>query len=95
MVAVHGKSARSLGLWSAVLCTVFSLDYIIAQFGEWAGLLGSAGGQHSRSTTLGLIVLLTPSMLLGCRSSCSIKWTPSGGCRSYRTLTLPGDSIGT
>lgn len=56
---------RTLGLWSAILCTVFSLAYIVAQLGEWAGLLGSAGGPHSRSTTLGLIVLLTPSLLLG------------------------------
>jgi hypothetical protein len=58
-------SVRSLGLWSAVLCTVFSLAYVVAQLGEWAGLLGSAGGPHSRSTTFGLIVLLTPSLLLG------------------------------
>lgn len=57
-------SVRRLGLWSAALCTVFSLAYVVAQLGEWAGLLGSAGGPHSRSTTLGLVVLLTPSLLL-------------------------------
>jgi hypothetical protein len=48
-----------------VLCTIFSLAYVAAQLGEWAGLFGSAGGPHSRSTSLGLIVLLTPSLLLG------------------------------
>lgn len=59
------KSVRTLGLWSAVLCLAFSLVYVIAQLGEWAGLFGSAGGPHSKSTTGGLIVLLTPSLLLG------------------------------
>ncbi len=67
MPPTHDQSVRTLGLWSAILCTVFSLAYIIAQLGEWAGLLGSAGGPHSRSTSLGLVVLLTPSLLLGVR----------------------------
>lgn len=58
-------STRRIGFWSAVLCTVFSLTYVVAQLGEWAGLLGSAGGPHSRSTPLGLALLLTPSLLLG------------------------------
>lgn len=65
MVTAPDRSVRTLGLWSAVLCTVFSLTYVLAQLGEWAGLLGSAGGPHSRSTSFGLIVLLTPSLLLG------------------------------
>jgi len=65
MTTVYDKSIRSLGLWSAVLCTVFSLSYIVAQLAEWAGLFGSAGGPHSRSTTVGLVVLLTPSLFLG------------------------------
>lgn len=65
MATVRDKSVRAVGVWSAVLCTVFSLAYVLAQLGEWAGLLGSAGGPHSRSTTLGLVVLLTPSLLLG------------------------------
>ncbi len=59
------RSAAALGLWSAVLCTLFSLAYVLAQIGEWLGWLGSAGGPHSRSTPLGLVVLLTPSLLLG------------------------------
>ena len=56
---------RRLGFWSAVLCTVFSLAYVLAQLAEWFGWLGSEGGPHSRSTTFGLAVLLTPSLLLG------------------------------
>ena len=60
-----GNSVRTLGFWSAALCTVFSLAYVVAQLAEWAGLLGSAGGPHSRSTPFGLAVLLTPSLLLG------------------------------
>ena len=58
-------SARLLGFWSAVLATVFSLVYIVAQLAEWAGWLGSAGGPESSSTLLGIVVLLTPSLLLG------------------------------
>ena len=65
MLKTPDKSARSLGIWSAVFCTIFSLAYVLAQIGEWLGLLGSAGGPHSRSTPLGLAVLLTPSLLLG------------------------------
>lgn len=64
-VTARDKSVRALGVWSAVLCTAFSLAYVVAQLAEWAGLLGSAGGPHSRSTTFGLAVLLTPSLLLG------------------------------
>lgn len=59
------RTVYAVGFWSAVLCTVLSLAYVIAQFAEWAGLLGSAGGPHSRSTAFGLAVLLTPSLLLG------------------------------
>jgi hypothetical protein len=44
---------------------MFSLTYDIGQLAEWAGLLGSAGGPESTSTPLGLVVLLTPSFLLG------------------------------
>jgi hypothetical protein len=58
-------STRVLGFWSAVLCTVFSLAYVLAQLCEWLGLLGSDGGPNSRSTAFGLAVLLTPSLLLG------------------------------
>jgi hypothetical protein len=58
-------STKKLGYWSAVLATVFSLTYVVAQMGEWMGLLGSAGGSESSSTPLGLFILLTPSLLLG------------------------------
>ena len=56
---------HALGYRSAVLCTVLSLAYVMAQLAEWLGWLGSAGGPESRSTTFGLAVLLTPSLLLG------------------------------
>ena len=55
---------RVLGKWSATLCTLFSVVYVVAQLGEWAGWLGSGGGPHSKSTNLGLALLLTPSLLL-------------------------------
>jgi len=54
-----------LGFGSAVLATVFSLIYVVAQLAEWLGWLGSAGGPESASTLIGLVVLLTPSLLLG------------------------------
>jgi hypothetical protein len=59
------SAASTVGLWSAVLATFFSVAYVVAQVGEWMGLLGSAGGPESSSTPLGLYVLLTPSLLLG------------------------------
>ena len=59
------QSTRVVGFWSAVLATVFSLVYVVAQMAEWAGWLGSAGGPESASTPFGLFVLLTPSLLLG------------------------------
>lgn len=65
METEHHTTLRAFGTGSAVLCTVFSLAYVAAQLAEWAGLLGSAGGPHSRSTSLGLALLLTPSLLLG------------------------------
>lgn len=58
-------STRSVGYWSAVLATTFSLAYVVAQLAEWLGLLGSRGGPESGSTPLGLVVLLTPSLFLG------------------------------
>ncbi len=58
-------TARRVGGWAAIGCAVFSLLYILAQLFEWAGALGSAGGPDSVSTSLGLGLLLTPSLLLG------------------------------
>jgi hypothetical protein len=58
-------ATRRVGFWSAVLATVFSITYVVAQLAEWTGLLGSAGGPESASTPLGLVILLTPSLLLG------------------------------
>ena len=53
-----------VGFWSAVLCALLSLLYIVFQLAEWLGLLGSEGGPESTSTPLGLVLLLTPSLLL-------------------------------
>lgn len=58
------RSTKTVGFWSAMLATAFSLAYVIAQLAEWAGLLGSAGGPESASTAAGLFILLTPSLLL-------------------------------
>lgn len=58
------KSTRTLGFWSAVLATVFSITYAVGQIAEWLGFLGSAGGPESSSTVLGIVVLLTPSLFL-------------------------------
>lgn len=59
--AVTGRA----GFWSAVLATLFSVAYVVAQLAEWGGWLGSAGGPGSPSTPLGIVVLLVPSLLLG------------------------------
>jgi hypothetical protein len=59
------RSVKTLGFWSAALATVFSVAYDIGQIAEWLGWLGSQGGPESGSTPLGLVVLLTPSLLLG------------------------------
>jgi hypothetical protein len=58
-------STKTVGFWSAVLATVFSFAYVVAQLGEWLGWLGSRGGAESASTVLGIVVLLTPSLFLG------------------------------
>jgi hypothetical protein len=58
-------STKTVGFWSAVLATVFSLIYTVGQLAEWLGLLGSQGGPESASTLLGMVVLLTPSLFLG------------------------------
>lgn len=65
MTAQISPSTRTVGFWSAVFATVFSITYDIGQIAEWAGWLGSGGGPESASTPLGLIVLLTPSLFLG------------------------------
>ena len=54
-----------LGFWSAVLASVFSVTYIIGQFAEWFGLMGSGGGPENDSTWYGLVILLVPSLFLG------------------------------
>ena len=58
-------STRRLGIWATGATLALSLAYIAAQLVEWMGLLGSAGGPNSASTPLGIVLLLTPSLLLG------------------------------
>jgi hypothetical protein len=65
MVTQISPSTKTVGFWSAVLATAFSLAYIVGQIAEWLGWLGSQGGAESASTPLGLVVLLTPSLFLG------------------------------
>jgi len=52
------------GFWSGLLASLFSIIYIVFQLAEWFGWLGSGGGPENPSTALGLIILLTPSLLL-------------------------------
>lgn len=59
-------TTRRVGLYSAAACAALSITYVLAQLLEWLGLLGSASGPESTSTPLGIGVLLTPSLLLGC-----------------------------
>jgi hypothetical protein len=65
MTTQISPSTKTVGFWSAVLATVFSLMYILGQLAEWLGWLGSQGGPDSASTPLGLAILLTPSLFLG------------------------------
>ncbi|HSK20398.1 MAG TPA: hypothetical protein VK912_14695 [Longimicrobiales bacterium] len=58
-------ATKKVGVWSALLATGFALLYIVAQLAEWLGWLGSQGGPESSSTPLGIVLLLTPSLLLG------------------------------
>ena len=64
-IAPISSSTRAAGFWSAVLCAVFSIGYSVGQIAEWLGWMGSGGGAENASTPLGLVVLLTPSLLLG------------------------------
>jgi hypothetical protein len=65
MTTQISPSTKTVGFWSAVLATAFSLTYVVGQLAEWFGWLGSHGGPESASTPLGLVVLLTPSLFLG------------------------------
>ncbi len=65
MVAEVSPSTKAVGFWSAVLATIFSVTYVVAQIAEWMGLMGSGGGADNASTPFGLVMLLTPSLFLG------------------------------
>ena len=47
MVREISASTKAVGFWSAVLATLFSVTYVVAQIAEWLGLLGSQGGPES------------------------------------------------
>jgi hypothetical protein len=55
----------TLGFWSAVFASFFSIAYDIGQIAEWLDLMGSGGGPEKDSTWFGLVVLLVPSLFLG------------------------------
>ena len=65
MFATLSPSTRSLGFWAAACATVFAITYDLGQIAEWLGWLGSGGGAENLSTSLGITVLLTPSLFLG------------------------------
>lgn len=65
MTQLQPTSVKAAGFWSAVIATASSLFYSIAQIGEWLGMMGSGGGADNPSTPLGIVVLLTPSLILG------------------------------
>jgi hypothetical protein len=63
---MEGQSAIwKMGLWSAVLASIFSIAYDVGQIAEWIGLMGSGGGPENDSTWYGLVILLVPSLFLG------------------------------
>jgi hypothetical protein len=65
MFAEISPSTKAVGFWSAVLATGFSITYDVGQLAEWLGAWGSGGGADNPSTPLGIVILLTPSLLLG------------------------------
>lgn len=65
ITAPISPSTKTVGFWSAVSATAFSIAYVVGQLAEWLGLWGSDGGPSSSSPPLGLAVLLTPSLFLG------------------------------
>lgn len=57
--------ARAVAFWAAAACALLGSTYVGLQLLEWLGMLGSAGGPESASSVTGLVLLLTPSLLLG------------------------------
>jgi hypothetical protein len=66
MVTDIAPSVKTIGFYAALLATLLSLAYSVGQIAEWLGWLGSQGGPESMSTPLGIVVLLIPSLFLGC-----------------------------
>ena len=46
MIEPASPSTRAAGLWAAVLSTLLSIAYVLAQLAEWMGWMGSGGGAH-------------------------------------------------
>jgi hypothetical protein len=65
MLTEVSPSTRTVGYWSAVLATVFSVTYVLGQMAEWIGLMGPGEAAENISTPLGMVVLLIPTLLLG------------------------------
>jgi hypothetical protein len=65
MISPVSPSTRAVGLWAAAVATACSLIYDVGQIAEWLGWMGSGGGAENPSTVLGIVVLLTPSLVLG------------------------------
>lgn len=59
------QNLRRSGIAAGWVSAALALAYVAAQLLEWMGLLGSGGGPERSSTPLGLVLLLTPSLLLG------------------------------
>jgi hypothetical protein len=56
MVTVPDESVRRLGVWSALLCTIWSLAHVVAQLGEWAGLFGRPGAPAVYDVQLAVVL---------------------------------------
>ncbi|MDE8651112.1 hypothetical protein [Novosphingobium album (ex Liu et al. 2023)] len=79
---------RALGFWSAAGCAVLGLLYVGLQLCEWLGVLGSAGGPRSASTASGLVLILTPSLLLGSAFIATMAALHEAAPASRKALTL-------
>ena len=87
-------ATRRLGLWSAAAALACSLAYDIAQVCEWLGWLGSSGGPNASSTAFGLVLLLTPSLLLGSAFVCLLSALYQAAPRDRRAFTLAALALG-
>lgn len=83
-------ATRRTGIWAGSITALLALAYIVAQFFEWTGLLGSAGGPNAQSTAFGIYLLLTPSLLLGPAFVVTMAALHMAAPPSCRVFTLAG-----